>query len=462
MAATANAPRVAPPVVYNNVTLTAASSQPPGICPAGFSCADIGTDILPGNQVYLGPQQGGGTAGTWTIQAGGSDIWSNFDNFRFISQSFPQDPANSANGDGTVSARVVSQANPGGPWMKTGVMIRSSATDPQAPYYGVFVTPRQRRRGAVAVGGGGPDQPGPGLRGQRPRPSGVLASPIHRHRHERGLLQRLHLHRRGELHLRPRLHRRAQPAGAAGRRHRHATPTTRPPPRRPPWTTWHRCPAPSRRPSSARPAWTCTDIGGALPPGQDQLTSSGTWNEVGGGGDIWGTADAFHFVCADAVRRRHRDRARHAQQATDPWAKAGPMIRATTDPGSPYYAVFVTPGNGIAVQWRAAQGGIQQPAADLRHGAGLPDDRQVHHDRQQPADLLHRLHVARRQHLDGDPRLDAGAEHDRVAAGGLRDHLAQPGHRLGRHAGHGQRHAGRVPAAGRSARPRGTAPTSAR
>ena len=33
------------------------------------------------------------------------------------------------------------------------------------------------------------------------------------------------------------------------------------------------------------------------------------------------------------------------------------MMRATTDPGSPYYAVFVTPGNGIAVQWRTAQGG---------------------------------------------------------------------------------------------------------
>ena len=33
------------------------------------------------------------------------------------------------------------------------------------------------------------------------------------------------------------------------------------------------------------------------------------------------------------------------------------MIRATTDPGSPYYAVFATPGNGIVVQWRSAQGG---------------------------------------------------------------------------------------------------------
>ncbi len=141
LAATANAPRVAPPVGYNAVTLTAASSQPPGICPSGYTCADVGTDLQPGNQVYLTPQQGGGLAGSWTIQGSGSDLWSVYDDFRFISASFPQDPKNSANGDGTVSARVVSQVNPGGPWMKTGVMIRSSATDPQAPYYGVFVTP---------------------------------------------------------------------------------------------------------------------------------------------------------------------------------------------------------------------------------------------------------------------------------------------------------------------------------
>jgi len=33
------------------------------------------------------------------------------------------------------------------------------------------------------------------------------------------------------------------------------------------------------------------------------------------------------------------------------------MMRATSDPGSPYYGVFVTPGNGISVQWRTAQGG---------------------------------------------------------------------------------------------------------
>ena len=33
------------------------------------------------------------------------------------------------------------------------------------------------------------------------------------------------------------------------------------------------------------------------------------------------------------------------------------MVRATTDPASPYYGVFVTPGSGVVVQWRSAQGG---------------------------------------------------------------------------------------------------------
>jgi hypothetical protein len=33
------------------------------------------------------------------------------------------------------------------------------------------------------------------------------------------------------------------------------------------------------------------------------------------------------------------------------------MLRQTSDPGSMYYAVFVTPGNGIVVQYRSAQGG---------------------------------------------------------------------------------------------------------
>ena len=32
------------------------------------------------------------------------------------------------------------------------------------------------------------------------------------------------------------------------------------------------------------------------------------------------------------------------------------MLRASTDPGAPFYAVYVTPDNGISVQYRTAQG----------------------------------------------------------------------------------------------------------
>ena len=46
-----------------------------------------------------------------------------------------------------------------------------------------------------------------------------------------------------------------------------------------------------------------------------------------------------------------------SQTNTNAWAKPGVMLRATTDPGSPEYAALVTPGNGIVVQYRAAQGG---------------------------------------------------------------------------------------------------------
>ena len=44
------------------------------------------------------------------------------------------------------------------------------------------------------------------------------------------------------------------------------------------------------------------------------------------------------------------------------------MLRQTSDPGSAYYAAFVTPGNGIAVQYRTAQGASAQHLAGASAG----------------------------------------------------------------------------------------------
>ena len=40
-----------------------------------------------------------------------------------------------------------------------------------------------------------------------------------------------------------------------------------------------------------------------------------------------------------------------SQTATDPWAKAGIMIKQSATAGAPYAMIAVTPGNGINMQY---------------------------------------------------------------------------------------------------------------
>ena len=110
-------------------------------------------------------------------------------------------------------------------------------------------------------------------------------------------------------------------------------------------------------PGACPSTWNCADIGTVLPGPGGQALSGGTWNIAGFGNDIWGAADSFHFVSQSLAADGSISARITSQSNTDPWAKAGLMMRASTDPGSPYFAVFATPGNGIAVQWRSAQGG---------------------------------------------------------------------------------------------------------
>ena len=323
---------------FASASVAAASSPPQSACPNGFTCADIGGPGVPAGNVLYGN-------GNWTLQASG-DIWSVYDEFRYAYQPFPA--ASNANGDGTVSAHVDSQSG-GGPWMRSGVMIRSG-TDPQAPYYGVFATPQH---GVIVQ-----------WRSSQAAPTNQLVGPatatpvfVEASRYTSNGTAYYSAYSSTDgvnwtyvpgstvaLNLPGPL-----VAGLASDANSSTNLTVatfdsfaQGPPQAPP----NACPS----------AWTCTDIGGALPPGTDGL-ASGTWTETGGGGDIWGTADSFHFayqgLAADGTVTAHVT----AQQNTSAWAKAGVMLRATTDPGSPYYGVFVTPGNGIAVQWRTAQGG---------------------------------------------------------------------------------------------------------
>jgi len=60
-----------------------------------------------------------------------------------------------------------------------------------------------------------------------------------------------------------------------------------------------------------------------------------------------------------------------SQQNTDSWAKAGIMLRASTDPGSPYYAIFSTGGNGTIIQYRTAAGNSTSQLTGVTSGAPI-------------------------------------------------------------------------------------------
>jgi hypothetical protein len=78
----------------------------------------------------------------------------------------------------------------------------------------------------------------------------------------------------------------------------------------------------------------------------------GTYTMTATGADIWGTADQFHFAYKMLSGVGSIEAQVLSVDNTDPWAKAGVMIRETLDAGSKFAAVYITPGNGCRFQAR--------------------------------------------------------------------------------------------------------------
>jgi sialate O-acetylesterase len=113
--------------------------------------------------------------------------------------------------------------------------------------------------------------------------------------------------------------------------------------------------------------WQTVDIGSVGVAGSAFYVSP-SYTLVGSGSDIWGTMDAFRYVyqvssgdCSIVARVS-------SEQNTDPWAKAGVMIRETTGAGAINAALVVTPG-GISFQWRSATG---DQSVNVATGGAVP------------------------------------------------------------------------------------------
>jgi hypothetical protein len=81
-----------------------------------------------------------------------------------------------------------------------------------------------------------------------------------------------------------------------------------------------------------------------------------TLNVNGAGSDIWGTADSFHF----AYRKMSDGNIvtnTPTQDATNPFAKGGIMIRQSLDPGSPHVILDLRPDGNVEFMTRSITGG---------------------------------------------------------------------------------------------------------
>jgi endoglucanase Acf2/chitodextrinase len=115
--------------------------------------------------------------------------------------------------------------------------------------------------------------------------------------------------------------------------------------------------APSCAPpcGSTLPAgWTAQDVGSPL-PGSSSF-GDGVFTTQANGSDIWGTQDSFHFVHQTLTGDGQVTARVTSLQATDPWAKAGVMMRATLGANSANAFTAVTAANGTAFQRRTSAG----------------------------------------------------------------------------------------------------------
>lgn len=103
--------------------------------------------------------------------------------------------------------------------------------------------------------------------------------------------------------------------------------------------------------------WAAQDIGAVGLAGAATY-SNGVLTLSASGADLWGAADEFGFFYAT----RSGDGAITArivsQDPTDPWAKAGVMVRASLATNAAYAAFLVTSSNGIAHQSRLTNGAV--------------------------------------------------------------------------------------------------------
>lgn len=103
--------------------------------------------------------------------------------------------------------------------------------------------------------------------------------------------------------------------------------------------------------------WNDADIGTPGYRGYAVFDGTSTFSVAGGGADIWGTADAFHFLYQPLVGDGAVQARILTQQNTNAWAKAGGMIRESLAADSKHGMSILSSNYGMLYQGRNTTGG---------------------------------------------------------------------------------------------------------
>jgi hypothetical protein len=299
------------------------------VLPAGWAARDIGAVAAAGTTRFAN--------GTWTLEGSGADIWDVADEFRFAYRT--------VGGNFTITARVASIENVNR-WVKAGLMLREGLGE-SARHVSLFATPTTTRGLAfqrrLHFGGFSAHTSGPAVAPPvwlRVSRVGNTISAYYR-TSATGLWTLVA--RETVPHLVPSLY-----IGMAVSSHVDGTLATA---------------VFDNVAIESHPLDASIDIGAVGVPGQ--TTFDGVVYEVrASGADIWGTADAFRYTYASnsgGDGRQITARVRSIEP-TDPWAKAGVMFREFSGfgpdrPGLRHVMVVVTPGKGVAMQYRDTENG---------------------------------------------------------------------------------------------------------
>jgi regulation of enolase protein 1 (concanavalin A-like superfamily) len=301
----------------------------PGPLPVGWFCDSIGAVAATGSCSFAG--------GAFTIQGSGADIWGAADEFQMAGRLL--------SGDFTLTARVASVENVNR-WTKVGLMIRDwNGGNPGARHASFFVTPTtekgtafQRRptQGGTSISSAGPVTTAP-LWVKLSRTGNVIRA-FYRKNSTDGWTAagtQTFSNLPGQLTAMLVVSSHVDGTLATGRFDNVVVDETE--------------------------SMQSANIGATA--AGTTATDSATFTIEGNGADIWGNADAFRFHYArwrgdGSITVRVR-----SVENTHAWAKAGVMFRETTEPASKHVMAIVSPGKGIAMQYRANSFDVSANAA---------------------------------------------------------------------------------------------------